>query len=215
MAVLKERVLNSGGHNLTSRKAISRLSYRSIGEYALGGLLLCLGSVPAIFAQGPAEDYQVKAAFLFHFAQLVEWPPEAGTADDSSVTLCVFENQPQRQEILSAIDGKPIGSRTFRIRGLRPGQDARGCRLLFFPNDCAKSQAATLNSLRGLPILTVGEGDEFLPDGGIIRLRIAGDQIHFDINLDASELAGLRISSRLLLLAAHVQRTSADARGGR
>ena len=29
-------------------------------------------------AQSTDEEYRVKAAFLFHFAQLVDWPPETG-----------------------------------------------------------------------------------------------------------------------------------------
>jgi hypothetical protein len=49
--------------------------------------------------------------------------------------------------------------------------------------------------------MTVGESDGFLEQGGMIRLDVEEGKIRFAINLDASEQAGLKISSRMLLLA--------------
>lgn len=187
-----------------------------MGKLALGSVLLSLCIAPVIArAQGSAEEYQIKAAFLFHFAQLVDWPSDAGEANDTSVNLCMFENEPHRQEILNTIEGKQIGGRTFHVRTLHAPQDAHGCNLLFVSNENARHQAAILSGLRGLPILTVGEDDEFLAAGGMICFRLDGDHVRFDINLAAAESSGLHISSRLLLLATHVQRTVAEVRGGR
>lgn len=216
MDVLKERVLKVPGHNSKARDANFQPGDRSIGKLALCCALLSLWLGASIArAQGSAEEYQIKAAFLFHFAQLVDWPSDANETTGTSVNLCMFENESHRQEILNSIDGKPIGGRTFHVRMLHPLQDAHGCNLLFMSNDNARRELAILNNLRGLPILTVGEDDEFLADGGMIRFRLDGDHIRFDINLAAAESSGLRISSRLLLLATHVQRAVADARGGR
>lgn len=204
-------------HNPKAQRAISRVRNRSIGRLALccAFFFMCIASSIAR-AQGSAEEYQIKAAFLFHFAQLVEWPGDAGAAtDSSSVDLCMFENEPHHQEILNTVEGKQIGGRMFHVRTLHPMQDPHGCSLVFVGNENSRRQAAILNSLRGLPILTVGENDEFLAAGGMICFRLDGDHVRFDVNLAAAESSGLRISSRLLLLATHVQRTFADVRGGR
>ena len=56
----------------------------------------------------------------------------------------------------------------------------------------------------GRPVLTVGEADNFLPEGGIIRLHLVQDKIRFDINIGAADSSHLKISSRLLLLATSV-----------
>lgn len=204
------------GHNLNARKAISWARNRSTRRLALCSVLLSLCLAPWVArAQGSAEEYQIKAAFLFHFAQLVDWPSDAGEATDTSVNLCMFENDPHRQEIMNTIDGKPIAGRIFHVRTLHQPQDVHGCNLLFVSSENARRESALLNSLHGLPILTVGENDEFLAAGGMICFRLDGDHVRFDINLAAAESSGLHISSRLLLLATHVQRTVADARGGR
>jgi hypothetical protein len=64
-----------------------------------------------------------------------------------------------------------------------------------------------------MPVLTVGETDNFLSDGGMIRFHFEADKIRFDINLDEAESSHLKISSRLLLLATSVTQSSTSNSG--
>ena len=68
--------------------------------------------------------------------------------------------------------------------------------------------------MRDLPILTVGEANEFLADGGMIHFHLDGDKVRFDINASDADSSRLRISSRLLLLATSVT-PAAGAAGGK
>jgi hypothetical protein len=181
-------------------------------------MLLCIAMlVPGASQSAPAqtnpEEYQVKAAFLFHFAQLVEWPDGAIGAEDHSLNLCVFDDEPRRKELQTAIDGKLIGNRVFHVRLLSQSQDFQGCNIFFLSRDEARRQSAILKILRGLPVLTVGETGSFVSDGGMIRFHIEEDKIRFDINLEAAESSHLKISSRLLLLATAVTRGGVANRG--
>jgi len=54
-------------------------------------------------------------------------------------------------------------------------------------------------------MLTVGEGDDFPAAGGVIGLVIEDNKVRFDVNLEAAERAGLKISSKLLKLARNVR----------
>jgi hypothetical protein len=164
-------------------------------------------------AQSNPDEYQVKAAFLFHFAQLADWPGGALDSEDHSLTLCIFDDEPHRKELVSAVDGTPIGQRVFRVRPLSPTQDFHGCNILFLSRSEARRQTATLKFLRGLPVLTVGETGNFLSDGGMIRFRIEEGKIRFDISLGAVDSSHLKISSRLLLLATSVTRDFIADRG--
>lgn len=155
-------------------------------------------------AQNTAEEYQVKAAFLFHFAQLVEWPAGALNASDQSINLCIFDDEPHRRELQNTIEGKPVGVRVMHVRLLDQRQNIQGCNMLFLSRDEGRRQAAILRSVHDLPVLTVGETDTFLADGGMIHFHLDGDKIRFDINAAGADLSHLRISSRLLLLATSV-----------
>jgi hypothetical protein len=150
----------------------------------------------------PGDEDQMKAAVLFHFAQLVEWPADAFDGNGSPLVLCTLEDDAFYDELENTIQGQQIGLRTIRIRHVRLSQAARDCNMLFIGKSDGKG--LPMAALRNLPVLTVGESDDFLSSGGMIRFRFEQDKIRFDINLGAAESSHLKISSRLLLLASSV-----------
>jgi hypothetical protein len=50
-------------------------------------------------------------------------------------------------------------------------------------------------------VLTVGESDQFIEEGGVINFMKKAGKIRLEINLDASLKAKLEISSKLLSVA--------------
>ena len=174
---------------------------------------LIWGAAQSVRAQSDVDEYQVKAAFLFHFAQLLDWPPDSLNASDRSITLCIFDDEPRRQELQSTVEGKLIGARSFHVRLISQPQEVQGCNILFLSRDEARRQSAILKSLRGVPVLTVGETSNFLSDGGMIRFHLDEGKTRFDISLAPAESSHLQISSRLLLLATSVTRGAVADRG--
>lgn len=177
----------------------TRISVRMVVFFC--AVLLLSGVPRPARTQTSANEYQVKAAFLFHFAQFVDWPD-----GDPSLGVCIFSDEPHRQELQSTIEGKLAGGRVLHVRLLSQPQDAQRCDILFLSRDEARRLAAVLKTLRGLPVLTVGETSNFLSDGGMIRFHLEKGKIRFDINLGAADSAHLKISSQLLLLATSVTR---------
>lgn len=146
-------------------------------------------------------EYQVKAAFLFHFAEFVDWPPGAlGNAGDSFL-ICVVGEDPFHGDLESTIQGKVIAARTVRVRHVKQVQEAQGCHVLFIGKTEFKVTSPLAATLRNMPVLTVGESDNFLQSGGIIRFCMEEQKVRFEINQEAADAANLKISSRLLLLA--------------
>jgi len=82
--------------------------------------LLMVGLVLLNFAEigraQQSEEYHVKAAFLFHFAQLVEWPADALGDDKNPITLCTFGKDPFGGDLDTTLQGKSVGTRSLRIR---------------------------------------------------------------------------------------------------
>lgn len=156
------------------------------------------------WAQSAVDEYHVKAAFLFHFAQLVEWPADSPNQGSNSLLLCTLGDDPFHGELDNTVAGKQIGSRILRIRHLGRSPYIRDCNLLFISKGEGDRIPALLESLRNAPVLTVGDGDGFLAAGGMIRLFLDGNKVRFEINRQAAETARLRISSQLLLLAKNV-----------
>jgi len=200
--------------NNSTREMISVRTSAPAPIFALlCAVLLVSGLAQSACAQSTAEEYQVKAAFLYHFAQLLDWPAGVMKPGDPTLKLCIFDDEPRRQELQSTIEGKTIGAWVLHVRLISQSQEVQGCNILFLSRDETGRQAAILRSLRGMPVLTVGETSNFLSEGGMIRFHLDEDKIRFDINLESAESSHLKISSRLLLLATSVTRPNVADRG--
>jgi len=147
------------------------------------------------------SEYQVKAAFLFHFAQFVDWPPGAFKGNDSPITYCTVGEDPFQGALDASLNGKKIGERAFRVLHFKQTQEIKECQVVFFGLAEKKSIAAELAGLGGAPVLTVGESEHFAQGGGIIGFFLEDNKVRFEINLEAAEHAKLKISARLLALA--------------
>jgi hypothetical protein len=192
----------------------ARRTHVSTGVIALLSFMLLVPGVPyAAGAQPATDEYKVKAAFLYHFAQLVEWPASVPGAGDQSINLCIFADEPNRSELEDTLEGKLVGTRVLHVLLLSSPQSAQGCNMLFLSHDEVRRQAAILKILRGQPVLTVGESENFISDGGMIRLHIEEDKVRFDIDAGLADSSHLKISSRLLLLATSVTLGGGQSRG--
>ena len=87
-------------------------------------------------AQQVPDEYKVKAAFVFHFAQLIQWPVTSGGVAEP-IDVCVFSDEPWLPELQSVLDGKSAANRTIRVRVLTQSQNPEGCEVLFLAHDAA------------------------------------------------------------------------------
>lgn len=178
-----------------------RLGLLSAVTMSLASLILG-GSGLRIAADGNASsEYQVKAAFLFHFAQFVDWPAEAFKGADSPLTYCTLGEDPFHGALDATLNGKTVGARAFRVRHFKQVQELQECQVLFVGAGEKKAVLSALDVAKRGPVLTVGEAEHFVQDGGMIEFFLEDNKVRFNINLDAAERAKLKISARLLALA--------------
>jgi YfiR/HmsC-like len=179
---------------------------RSLAFLAVLLSLLLAGAGQPGRAQTAAEEYRVKAAFIFHFAQLVDWPADTPIDTENSLFLCTLGEDPFQGALEGSVAGKPIGNRVIRIRHLAQAQDLQSCQILFIGKAQSKRIPALVTALHHAPVLTVGETAGFVGAGGMIGFLLEDNKVRFGINLAAAESARLKIGSRLLMLAQTVVR---------
>jgi hypothetical protein len=150
------------------------------------------------------NEYQAKASFLAAFPKFVEWPPDAFSAEQSPLLLCVFGDFSFGTSLAEATRGTSIRGRHVEVRWARKEQDLRACHILFVSRSEGKRYGSIFKSIQGANVLTVGETSDFLASGGAIDFLIAEDKLQFEVNIGAASDAHLRISSNMLALARHV-----------
>jgi len=166
------------------------------------GLLVLMG-LAHLTAADPqnADEYQVKAAFLYNFAKFVEWPAGAFKSAADPIVICVLGRSPIGGSLEQAIKGKQINGRNLAIRQTQEPQEAAACHLLFVAASEKKRPPAIFDLLKSASILTVGETANFAAAGGVIGFRMDDGKVGLEINVCAEQRARLRISSKLLSLA--------------
>lgn len=85
----------------------------------------------------------------------------------------------------------------------------RKCHLLFICSSEKKNINEIIDLVKDHGVLTVADTQEFFDAGGIVNFVIEDNKVRFDINLTASEKAGLKIRSQLLRLAKKVVKDNA------
>ena len=145
-----------------------------------------------------AREYDLKAAFLFNFAQFVEWPADAFAETGSPITIGVLGLDPFGGRLDSLVAGERVGNRRLVVRRYRSVDEIDACQILFIAAS-EDDQLARINKTLGhRSILTVGETRDFTAHAGIIGLELSQRRVHLKINLGAATAARLTISSMLL-----------------
>ena len=157
-------------------------------------------------ASAPAQnddsaEYKVKLAFLYNFAQFIQWPADAFEGPEAPLILCVAGQNPFQGEIEESLRGRKVAGHPIQIRKLTPDDDPRVCQIVFIRASEKKVTEKIVAALKQSSTLTVGESKGFADLGGLINLTLAQNKLRFEINLDAAAQTQLKISSKLLALA--------------
>lgn len=190
-------VLAAGRPAIRTARTTGALALRVLALRVLG-LLAALGAGASAQASAPSREYQVKAAFLFNFAQFVDWPSSAFVEDDAPLVICVLGADPFGSYLDELVRGELVNNRRLTVRRFHASEDVKGCQVLFVSRSESGNLDKALASGKEMDALTVSDVDGFAERGGIIQLTTEGGKIRLKINVLAAKASSLVISSKLL-----------------
>ena len=148
-----------------------------------------------------ATTGEVKAAFLYNFARFTEWPSAAFSSASQPFLIGVSGDEALRQTVDVVVKGKAVGGRALKTRTVKDDKDLGDIQMLFIGASSSARVGDLLKALSGQPVLTVADLDRFCDRGGMINFLVEDNRVRFEIRFDATEQAGLKVSSRVLTLA--------------
>jgi hypothetical protein len=166
-------------------------------SWTLWTVVLATAALPACAKPKAAEEYELKAAFLFNIAKFVEWPAGAFADATSPIVVCIAGPDPFGTRIDRMLSGQSVNARTFRVARHEQASAAQGCHIVF----TTETPTPSGNALS----LTVGDSKDFCTKGGMVGLRVEGERLVFETNLAALRRSGIKISAQLLKLARIVE----------
>jgi hypothetical protein len=167
------------------------------GQFGLWVLLLLM--TPAA-SRAESKEYQVKAAFLYNFAQFVAWPENAFTNAGEPFQIGVLGENPFGAALKETVHGETIHGREMIVQQSNHAEDLASCQIVFVSKTQVGHLDEVFSKFGSKPVLTVSETAGFAQRGGIINFYRDGGKVRFEINPEAAEKSGLKLGSELLTL---------------
>ena len=147
------------------------------------------------------KESQVKALFLFNFAKYVDWPPAVFHGTNAPIIIGLSGEDRFGDVLKKMVEGKRVSGRQILIQPIEKDGDLGKCQILFISDSEKNRLSEILDKIKTLPVLTVGETDQFVELGGVINFVKKEGKVRLEINLEAARQARLEISAQLLRVA--------------
>ena len=160
-------------------------------------VLAAIGSFPVLPVRAESrDDRSVRAAYVFNLIRYVEWPPQK-----NELVIGFFGDAATGDLLETMLNGRAGDGHTIRVVLSPSDEELARCSLLYIAEPDTREMRKALLKVKGNSVLTIGETDAFARAGGMVALVNTGDHIQIEVNLEATESARIRISSRVLNLA--------------
>ena len=128
--------------------------------------------------QEPAvEEYRVKGAYLLNFAKFVEWPERAFKGPGDPINVCILGASPFSPSLEAAAHSIVVEKHPVVVKLIPDPPQARQCQIVFVSVAERRHVRGLLQEVQGGNVLTVGETEGFLAEGGGAAVVLFGGAV--------------------------------------
>lgn len=151
--------------------------------------------------QAISREREVHAVFLLNLTRFVRWPEAVFPAENAPLVIGVLADDPLGSVLEEAARNETAGQHPIEIRHIRSADDLEGCHAMYFPKSQMAEAVQLIPLLRSKAVLTVSDGEGFLPLGGHVQMYNRGGQVKLRLDVDNLKRAELTASAQLLRVA--------------
>jgi hypothetical protein len=172
--------------------------FTGLGRYLLFFFLffITLKAVSACF-QSEAEEYNLKAAFIFNFTKFIEWDTEV--LNDEFI-IGIIGPSPIYMPLVEISHVEKVNGKKIIIKKFNSVKDATFCHIVFIAADASVKEEELLLMSANKGTLTISEKKELSSMGTAINFMIVNHKLKFELNSHAINSTGLKVSSQLMKL---------------
>lgn len=174
---------------------------RTFERFVLALLLVAAAPVSAATSYGAvADEYELKAAYLYNFTKFIEWPKSSFASSSTSLKLGVISSDSTYGTIAKTLKGKTTQDRKISVEHIDWDEDLTRFHMLFVTADQSESYEKLLK-VRKENVVVVGEGTGFVRKYGDFAFLIRNSRVVFQASHDINKRKSVKVSSKLLALA--------------
>lgn len=179
----------------------------TVAFVCLAACFLMISELPARAGSpqsSPPSQAQIRAALVFNFPKFAEWPTVSYVDSGSPLTVCFLGADDVRLAFQGISAGKAVNGRSVEGREVKSASETHGCQVVYLDSPNNTVVLDVLKHARQGNELAIGTSQDFLANGGMIRLQVENNRMRFDVNVGAVGRTQIKLSSKLLALARSV-----------
>ncbi len=154
-------------------------------------------SIFARTAQAQNSDHKFHSVFILNFIKYIQWPNVS-----SDFVIGVLGDADIIAELERSSQNKNVAGQKIVIKKYDNINDFNGeCHVFYIPNGKSKHLADALTKTSGKSTLVITEKNGLASKGSGINFVLKDGRWKFELNKEATEKAGLKVSSDLAKLA--------------
>jgi hypothetical protein len=191
--------------SITTRLVSRAIRWAAVVLMVGAGLLSPHSAAAATPQEAAALEYKVKAGYLFNFARYIEWPTNAFPAADSPFIIAVLDGTEAGPVIEQVLGGKSVNGHPVQVKSVSADSLPKNAHILLVTRAAGKTPEEIREALGTVPILLVGETDQFAERGGAIAFVRAEESVRLTLCLEHAVENNLKVSARLSNVAKSVK----------
>lgn len=161
-------------------------------------LLLFLSTSGIVFAQTEAEESNLKAAFIYNFTHFIEWDDDVFP---NEFVIGVVGRSLMDKPLEEIAKTRTVNDKKIVIKYFNTPEEIKKCNILFI----SKKTKIPLVEFLKIPALKksliISERDDYALKGAGINFVVKDNKLKFEVNTNAINNSGLKMSAQLLKLA--------------
>jgi len=144
-----------------------------------------------------SQDEMFKSLFIYNFTKNIEWPDEFKSG---TFVITVLGNSTIVAELEKIAKLKKVGNQSIQIVKVNDLSEIDKCHMLYLRPSKSGSLGNVISAFSSTPVVVIGDKDGLAKQGaGLNFVKIDGKQ-KFEINQNALEKNGLKVTSYLTSL---------------
>jgi hypothetical protein len=172
---------------------------------ALITVALLVAAPAASQSPGSASEQSIKAAYLYKLTEYVEWPAGVLGPTQAPLIFAIVGADGLADELREMTRERVLRGRRIVVRNVEAQASLSGVHVLFVGESSMHVMGDLTAAARENSVLVITESGDGLVEGSVINLREMDQRIRFEVSLDSADRSQLKLSARLLAVAARVQ----------
>jgi len=150
-----------------------------------------------IISQSHAQIEKLKAAYLYNFAAMTNYP---AAHQGGNFTIAVLGSSSILPELEAIAKTKKIGSQTIEVKKISSISELSYAQMVFIPDDSKSKIPEIISKTSSAPTVIVTESDGASVKGSIFNFVLVDQKLRFEVNEQKANSIGIKLAANLIKL---------------